>query len=176
MRVGHINLSRPGESDSREFIALVEALHCEGIEQHLVIRDRSIARKLVPLDGVSIAPMAHTAVTASCLVPAVDIAHIHDASAAQAGLILTLTRSIPYVLSHRGSLPNGRNPLAHAVYRRAACVVCSDHADIDILRHFEPSVRLAVIEEVGSASAARDLVRVYQNSQRIPMAGSNGIQ
>ncbi len=176
MRVGHVNLSKAGEHNSSNFVALVEALHRDGIEQHLILRDRSIARQLMPLDGVSIGPVVHTAVTASCLVPAVDIVHIHDTSAGQAGLILTLTRSIPYVLTHRGNLPNGRNPLTHAVYRRAACVVCSDHADIDILRHYEPGMRLAVIEDCGGARAAHDLVRVYQNSQRIPIAGSNGIQ
>ena len=175
MRVGHINLSRLERGDSCDFIALVKALHREGIEQYLVLRDRSIANRLMPLDGVSISPFVHTAVTASCLVPAVDIAHVHDASAGQVGLILTLTRSIPYVLTHAGHLPKGRNPLTHAVYRRAACVVCSDHADIDILRHFEPGVRLAIIGD-GGASAAHDLLRVYQNSQRIPIAGSNGIQ
>ena len=176
MLVGHVNLSRPGEGDSSAFVALIEALHCEGIEQHLVLRDRSIAQQLMPLDGVSIGPFVHTAVTASCLVPAVDIVHVHDPSAAQAGLILTLTRSTPYVLTHRGSVPNGRNPLTHAIYRRAACIVCSDHADVDILRHFEPGLRLAIVSGVEGARAAREIVRVYQNSQRIPIAGSNGIQ
>lgn len=176
MRVGHVNLARFDDGKGDEFVALVEALHCEGIEQHLVIRDRSIARLLMPLDGVSIGPIVHTAITASCLVPSVDIAHVHDASAGQAGLILTLTRSIPYVLTYRGGLPNRNNPLAHAIYRRAACVVCTDHADIDILRHFEPAARLALIDESGGTAAALDLVRIYQNSQRMPIAGSNGIQ
>ncbi len=176
MRVGHVSLSRPGEGDASAFIALVEALHCERIDQHLVVRDRSIAHQLMSLEGISIGPIVHTAVTASCLVPAVDVAHVHDASAGQAGLILTLTRSIPYVLTHRGRLPNGCNPLTHAVYRRAACVVCADHADLDILRHFDAEVRLAIINEREGARAVHDLVRVYQNSQRTPMAGSNGIQ
>ncbi len=176
MRIGHVYLSRPGEGDASAFIALIEALHCEGIDQHVVVRDRSIAHQLMPLEGISIGPTVHTAVTASCLVPAVDVAHAHDASAGQAGLILTLTRSIPYVLTHRGRLPNGRNPLTHAIYRRAACVVCTDHADLDILRHFEPEVRLAIMGERDGARAVNDLVRVYQNSQRIPIAGSNGIQ
>lgn len=176
MRVGHINLARPGDGRIAEFISLVEALHCEGIEQHIVVRDRSIFKRLVPLQGVSIGPVAHSAVTASCLVPKVDIAHIHDPAAGQAGLLLTLTRSIPYVLTHSGSLPNGRTPLARAVYRRAACIVCPEHADLDVLRHFEPGLHVAVIQATDQPISARDYVQVYQNSQRMPIAGNNGIQ
>ena len=176
MRVGHINLAKAGDRRNLEFISLVEALRCEGVEQHLVVRDRSIVERLMPLQGISIGPVAHSAVTASCLVPAVDIAHIHDPAAGQAGLLLTLTRSIPYVLTHLGSLPNGRNPLAHAIYRRAACILCPDHADLDLLRHFEPGLQLVVIQATDQPIAARDYVQVYQNSQRMPIAGNNGIQ
>ncbi|MDJ0750871.1 MAG: glycosyltransferase [Woeseiaceae bacterium] len=176
VRVGHVNLAKPGSRNSSRFVGIVEALNCEGLEQHLVLRDRSIARQLMPLGGVSIGPVAHTAVTASCLVPSVDVAHVHDPAAGQAGLILTLTRSIPYVLTHRGELPNGRHPLVHAVYRRAAYVICPDHADVDLLHHFEPGLRVAVIQETREPAAIHHLVRVYQNSQRIPMAGNNGIQ
>ena len=176
MRVGHINLARPGDGRIPEFISLVEALHCEGIEQHLVVRDRWIIKHLMPLQGIKFGPVAHSAVTASCLIPKVDIAHIHDPAAGQAGLLLTLTRSIPYVLTHSGSLPKGRTPLAHAVYRRAACIICPEHADLDVLRHFEPGLQLAVILTTDQPIAASDYVKVYQNSQRMPIAGNNGIQ
>ncbi|MDJ0710444.1 MAG: hypothetical protein QNJ14_08645 [Woeseiaceae bacterium] len=174
--MGHVNLARPGDSYGESFVDLVQALHCEGLEQHLVLRDRAIVERLVPLDGVSISPVVHTAVTASCLVPSVDITHVHDLAAGQAGLILTLTRSIPYVLTHAGEVPNRRNPLAHAIYRRAACVICADHADIDLLRHFEPGMRIAIVQQTGQHAAIHELVRVYQNSQRMPIAGNNGIQ
>ena len=176
VRVGHVNLASVGDDRSQEFVRLVEALQRAGIEQHLVLRNRSVIRRMTRLDRVSAGPAVHSAITASCLVPSVDVAHIHDPTFGQAGLLLALTRSIPYVLTHRGDLPGGRNPILRAIYRRAASVVCTDHADLDLLRHFEPGLVLAVIPDPGQPSAVHDLIRVYQNSQRTPIAGSNGIQ
>ena len=176
VRVGHVYLAKAGDGSNIEFVRLVEALQREGIEQHLVMRDRSLIGQMTQLDGVSAGPAVHSAITASCLVPPVDVAHIHDPTHGQAGLLLTLTRSIPYVLTHRGNLPNGRNPVLRAIYRRAASVVCADHADIDLLRHFEPGLVLAVIQDSDRPAAIRDMIRVYQNSQRMPMAGNNGSQ
>ena len=158
------------------FVSLVESLQNAGIAQYVLVRNVTLAKRLDAVDGVVVGPVVRSAVTACCLMPKVDIAHIHGPAAAQAGLLLTLTRSIPYLLSYTGSVPNGRNPLAQAVYRRALCVICRDDGEASILRHFNPSLRVEILPDMHRQSSADEYLRLYQNSQRTPMAGSNGIQ
>ncbi len=176
MRVGHINLETSFNGTGEHFVSLVESLREAGVEQYVLVRNVTLAKRLDAVAGVTVGPVVRSPVTACCLMPRVDIVHIHDAAATQAGLLLTLTRSIPYVLNHAGAPPGNRNPLTHAVYRRALRVLCRDDGDASILRHYDPSLRLEIVPDMHRRSAADDYVRVYQNSQRIPMAGNNGIQ
>ncbi len=176
MLVGHINLATSFNGMGEHFVSLAESLREAGVEQYVLVRNVTLAKRLDAVDGITVGPVVRSAVTAYCLMPRVDIAHVHDPAAAQAGLLLTLTRSIPYILSHSGNLPGRGNPLLHAVYRRALCVLCRDDGDASILRHFEPSLRLRVVPDMHRRDAADDYLRIYQNSQRMPMAGSNGIQ
>ncbi len=175
MHIGHINLSASLDETSEHFIVLVEMLQSQGQHQHLVVGNPELARRLRRLDRVAVAPVVRSPVSAFCLTPSLDVVHIHDPEAGQAGLLLTLTRSIPFVLTHRGALP-GRNPLTQAIYRRASLVVCLDDSDQALLRHYDPSISVAVLPDITHAGSASDHLRIYQNSQRIPMAGSSGSQ
>lgn len=176
MLVGHINLATSFNGTGEHFVSLAEALHDAGVAQYVLVRNVTMAKRLDAVSGITVGPTVRSAVSAYCLMPRVDVVHVHDAAAAQAGLLLTLTRSIPYILSHSGALPGGGNPLVQAVYRRALCVLCRDDSDASILRHFEPSLRLCIVPDMQRQSAADDYLRIYQNSQRMPMAGNNGIQ
>lgn len=176
MRVGHINLCRSCNGIGEHFVSLVEAVQRRGIEQHVLLRNTTLAKRLDPVDGVTVGPVVRSPVMAYCLMPAVDLVHSHDVVAGQAGLLLTLTRSIPYLLTHRGELAGRRNPLTASIYRRAACVICADASDAALLRHFEPAVRVSVIPDLVRPGSAAAHLRLYQNSQSTPMAGNKGIQ
>ena len=56
--------------------------------------------------------------------PAVDLVHLHDKKAINAGVLLSLTRSVPYVLTHRQFSMPGKNPIQCLQYRRSERVVC----------------------------------------------------
>jgi len=176
MLIGHLNLDAAMNDTGERFVNLVRGLSVLGIRQFVLLRDRSLASRLEGLAGIEVGPAVQSAVTAFCLVPNLDLAHIHDPAAAQAGLLLTLTRSIPYVLSHRRDDPLVPGPLKLAVYRRAAHVICHDDADASILRHFDPSLRIAIVPDLAGGSAASSLLEIYQNSQRTPIAGNSGSQ
>ena len=173
--VGHINLARsPGETN-KYFVGLVEGLIDEGIAQHVLVRDRTLAERLDAPDGVTVGPIVSSAVSAFCLMPNCDLVHIHDVPSAQAGLLLTLTRSIPFVMTQGDTLP-GNGPIVQAIYKRAARIICRDASDAALLQHCEPSLNITIIPDVFHSGSACEHLRVYQNSQRMPMAGSNGIQ
>lgn len=175
MRIGHINLARSFDGTSEHFVSLVEALQAARVRQYVLVRNVTLARRLSAIEGVEVGPVVRSAVTAYCLTPTVDFAHIHDAAAGQAGLLLTLTRSIPYVLSYDEAAINGY-PLTQAVYRRALCVICHDDSDASLVRHFDPTARTAIVPLMGRGDSADGFLRVYQNSQRMPIAGNSGIQ
>ena len=138
MRVGHINLAKTVNGAGEYFVNLVESLQDPDLQQYVIVRNVDLARRLDPIDRVTIGPAVSSAVMAYCLMPRLDVVHIHDPSDGQAGLLLTLTRSIPFVLTHRQKSPV-RNPLTRAVYRRASGIVYQPDADaakhLRIYRH-----------------------------------------
>ena len=175
VRLGHINLARSFNGSGEHLVGLVEALNKVGVEQHVLVRNEALAKRIAAVANVVVGPLVRSAVTACCLKPPRDLVHIHDMAAGQAGLLLTLTRSIPYVLSHSPESLSQR-PLTQAVFRRARCVVCSDDSQASIVRHYDPSLRIEIVTPMMYRKSAEEWLRVYQNSQSIPIAGSNGIQ
>lgn len=175
MLIGHINLAAATAETCEPFISLVEALRQSGIRQHVLVRDPALARRIAAIEGVEIGPVVHAPVLACCLMPRVDVAHAHEPVAGQAGLLLALTRSIPYVLTHCGVVPAG-HALSRAIYRRASRVICQDDSELAILRHWLPGLDAEIVAGIDRRNPAASHVRLYQNSQRIPIAGNNGIQ
>lgn len=176
MYIGHINLAPAFDSATARFILLVEALRDAGMEQHVLVRDASLATRLAAVDRVTVGPVVHSPVVACCLLPRVDVAHAHDPAGGRAGLLLALTRSIPYVLTHRGSVATSVSPLLQSVYRRAFRVLCQDDAEVAVLRHWLPGIAADVVPELERHETAARHAGVYQNSQSTPIAGNNGIQ
>ena len=176
MQIGHINLCKSLNGTGEHFVSLVESLQREGIEQHVLVRNKMLAKRLGTVDGVVVGPIVGSAVSAYCLMPRLDVVHIHDSDAGQAGLLLTLTRSMPFVLTHRRSVPISWNPLTQAVYRRAASIICMDDSDMAVLRHYDPLLSIHVVPDIKRSGSAIGHLRVYQNSQSTPIAGNSGIQ
>lgn len=176
MHVGHIYLARTFNGTAKHFVSLVEALKREGLQQYVLVRNDKLAKRLDLVEDVVVGPIVHSAVTACCLMPHLDLVHVHDGAAGQAGLLLTLTRSIPFVLTHREPAAINNDPITHAVYKRATGIICLDDSDIALLRHYDPTLRLHVVPDPGRFDSASEHLRIYQNSQRTPIAGSSGIQ
>lgn len=128
MYIGHINLAKSFNGAGEHFGKLIEALQELDVQQYVLVRNIELAKRLDLVDNVTVGPAVRSAVTAYCLMPTVDVVHIHDPSDGQSGLLLTLTRSIPFVLTHRDESP-GNGPLAKTVYRRAAGIVYRGDAD-----------------------------------------------
>lgn len=176
LTIGHINLIQSFDQAAQEFVILVEGLQRKGIRQHVLVRNPELAKRLGAIDDVVVGPIVKSAVMAYCLMPQLDLVHIHDMAAGQAGLLLALTRSMPFVLTHHGDFEGGTGAIAQAIYRRASRIICADDSEVSILRHLEPTLRLAIIADVEQSVVADAHLRVYQNSQRMPIAGNNGIQ
>ena len=113
------------------FARLVEDLDRLAVEQHVLVGDIAIARRLDSRPYVTVGPVVSSPVMAYCLMPAVDLVHAHDQKGGQAALLLTLTRSMPYVLSPAAG--NGRDPLQRSITGRARRLIEADELSADRL-------------------------------------------
>jgi hypothetical protein len=127
VKIGHIFLSTASAGATTEFASLVEALDRLAVEQHALVASAALARRLQRYPYVTVGPVVRSPVMAFCLMPDVDLVHIHDERSGQAGLLLTLTRSIPFVLTGQDSSPDTRNPLKRSIVHRAQSLI--DPAD-----------------------------------------------
>lgn len=181
MKVGHINLARSFNGTGEHFVALVEALERQGISQHVIVRNQSMARRVAVYGNVTIGPVTSSPVVALCMMPQVDVVHAHNERSAQAGLVLTLTRSIPFVMSCRDISKRPGNPVQRSILNRAAGLICSNRAVAESLLPSAGSTPVDVIKDiaredgrdfdmVGNRAAAEHL-RVYRragDSWRVP--------
>ena len=117
--VGHINLNRSMDVAAEKFIRLVEVLDRAEVSQHVIVANEDLAKRVAIYPSVSMGPVTGSAVMAYCLMPRVDVVHAHGDQAGHAGLLLALTRSIPYVMtSDAGGSATG-NHAQRAVSRRS---------------------------------------------------------
>ena len=119
MKVGQIYLEKTSAVGARQFQILIESLDRLAIQQHVLVASADLARSLGCLPYVTVGPVVSTPVTAYCLMPDVDVAHVHDSKSGQSGLLLTLTRSIPYVMTRLETEQSSRNPITRSVHGRA---------------------------------------------------------
>lgn len=138
MYLGHINLAESFNGAGEHFVRLIESLQKYNVEQYVLVRNIALAKRLDLIDGVTVGPVVRSPVTAYCLMPHVDVVHIHDRSSWSAGLLLTLTKTIPFTLTRRVSLDTTKNPLYQAAVKRASGFIeendISVHAHVQIYR------------------------------------------
>jgi hypothetical protein len=181
VKVGHINLASSFNGTGEHFVALVEALQRQGIAQHVIVRNKSLARRLAVYDNVTIGPVTGSPVVALCLMPHVDVVHAHSEKSAQAGLLLTLTRSIPFVLTRRDAGKPSGNPVSRSILSRAASLICSDAKAASAVLAGVSKMPVDVIPDIAREAdndfdmvgnrAAAEHVRVYRravDARRVP--------
>ncbi|MDH3337854.1 MAG: glycosyltransferase [Gammaproteobacteria bacterium] len=123
MKIGHICLAPETDAAVVRFATLIEAFDRLTIEQHVLVTSVPLARRLQSRPYVTVGPVVRTAVMAYCLMPNVDLVHIHEERGEQAALLLRLTRSIPFVLTVGDRQDADLNPLSRAVRQRAARLI-----------------------------------------------------
>ena len=178
MYLGHINLERSMNGMGEHFVRLVEALDRQGLRQHVLVANAALGRRIAILENVQVGPIVHTVVMAYCLMPDVDVVHVHDAKSGPAGLVLRLTRSIPYVVTRREPAPPARNPVSRSVIGRAASIVCPTPeaeaavAEFDVPIDSVRDICHQTSDEISQNRVAAEHHRIYRravDSRRIPV-------
>lgn len=150
MKIGHICLAPPASEAGEKFAALVEAIARHDVEQHVLVANVALARRLANSKRVSVGPIVRTPVMAYCLMPNVEIAHVHENQSGQAGLLLALTRSIPFIITTNSGQSGDGNSLTRSILQRAA-------------------YKMKLSDAVPDDEAAREHLNIYQKTlTRIP--------
>jgi len=129
--IGHINLAESFNGAGEHFVGLLETLQQHAMQQYVLVRNIALAKRLDLIDNITVGPIVRSPITAYCLMPEVDVVHIHDRSGWPAGLLFTLTKSIPFVLTRQVSLATGKNPLNQAAYNRASGFIDENQIAVD---------------------------------------------
>ncbi len=178
MRIGHIDLSPHITVAEEQLVVLVEALTAHGIEQHVLVRNPFLAKRLSVCAEVTIGPIVGSPLSAYFLMPVVDLVHTHEGRAINAGVLLKLTRSIPYVLTHRQFSRPGNNPIKRSKYRGSEGIICPSEDITDAMLDYVTDVPVDTIgdarnvddeidAENGRISAERmaaEFLRVYRRT------------
>ena len=138
MKIGHICLSKGYGGSGNQLLMLAKALSNHDIEQHAVVRNPILAQRLSEHADISVGPLVKSPITAYGIMPSVDLAHLHDSKSLQSGLLLTLTRSIPYVLTQRSLARPRTHALVRSMYRRAKGIACVSEAVTKTMRQYCP--------------------------------------
>ena len=185
MRIGHIDLSAHIGVAEEQLVVLVEALSSHGVEQHILLRNPFLAKRLSVCGRVSVGPIVRSAMTACFLMPAVDLLHAHERKAVGAAMFLSLARSVPYILTYRQFSAPRNNPARRVQYRRAAAIVCPSDDITNAMHDYVSDKPLDTIGDacnvddaidaengrIRAAKMAAEYMRVYRrtlNSRSIP--------
>jgi hypothetical protein len=153
MRIGHIDLSPHITAAEEQLVVLIEALTAHSIEQHVLVRNPFLAKRLSVCAGVTVGPIVRSPLTAYFLMPAVDLVHTHESRAVNAGLLLKLTRSIPYILAYRQFIRPGNNPVKRSKFRNSEGIICPSE---DITNAMLEYVSDIPVDTVGDARNVDD--------------------
>jgi len=180
MYIGHICLAASTNGADVRLVNLIEALARQGIRQHVLVRNKSLARRVAIIDSVVIGPIVKAPVLAYCLMPNVQVVHVHCDSSASAGLLLTLTRSIPFVFTCRVESGSTKNPIKLSVLNRAAGLIFPDKkiAASYSIENYRVPIDIVADARYGNAMSeqtnnriAADHLKIYRrvaDSSRIP--------
>jgi glycosyltransferase involved in cell wall biosynthesis len=138
VKIGHINLDKKYGGSGHQLLMLAKALSKHDIEQHAVVRNPVLARRLSKTAGILVGPLVKSPVMAYGLMPHVDLVHIHDRKSLRSGLLLTLTRAIPYIVTHRSLTPPTGNGLVRSMYQRAEGIACVSEAVSRVMLDYCP--------------------------------------
>ncbi len=167
MRIGHIDLSAHISAAEEQLVVLVEALTAHGIEQHVLVRNPFLAKRLAVCSGVSVGPLARFSISGYCLTPGVDLVHTHDRKAINTGVLLNLTRSIPFVLTHRQCSTPGNSPITRSKYRRAAGIVCTSEKISMAMSDYAGDTPVATISDACNADNENDAANGRMSAERM---------
>jgi glycosyltransferase involved in cell wall biosynthesis len=154
MRIAHVNVAKNYRGGERQTELLMRELDARGIRQRLVGRRGSLLAKRIGEGGIEVREVAGHLPGVVRATRGVDLIHVHEGRSVYAAWVRHLISGTPYVATRRVNNPIGDHRMAHRAYRAAARVVAVAPQVADVVRDFDPDVKLSVILSSSSGLVA----------------------
>lgn len=154
--IAHVNVTRGYRGGERQTELLVRGLLDSGIRQVLVARrDEPLAGRLSG-SGIATRNVSGNPLSVAMATGGVDLIHVHEGRSIYGAYLRSLMTATPYIATRRVDNPIGTHWLAHRAYRGAARVAAVAPQIADIVRGYDPSIRVEVIHSSSSGLAVDD--------------------
>ena len=145
MLIAHVNVARNYRGGERQTELLMRELHARGVRQRLVTRRGSLlADRLVDV-GIEVREVSGHLPGVAGATRGVDLIHVHEGRSVYAAYLRHLLSGTPFVATRRVNNPIRDHRFSHLAYRAAARVVAVAPQVADVVRDFDPRVKLSVI-------------------------------
>ncbi|MHA7855546.1 glycosyltransferase family 4 protein [Marinobacter shengliensis] len=143
MHICHVNLASGFAGGERQTVNLIRYLAAQGCEQTLVAKPGNPMIDEVSSLPVKVRTTPHFIAGHSR--GTWDLIHCHDGKAVYWGLLESLLRKTPYIVTRRVENPLKNKKATRAAYGRAEAVVCLSRAVRDAVRRLLPEADCPVI-------------------------------
>jgi len=166
IRVAHVNVAKSYRGGERQTELLIRELAKGGMTQRL------IARHGAPLIGrfgdvdIDLVAVSGNFLGVARAARGVDLIHVHEGRSIYGAYLRHMLSGTPYIATRRVDNPIKQHRIAHAAYRHAAFVVAVAPTVGEIVRAYDPAIRLRVVHS-GSSGLAVDARRSAEIRQSI---------
>lgn len=145
MLIAHVNVAKNYRGGERQTELLIDQLEARGVAQCLIARRHSPLAQRVAGKGVEVRAVSGHLPGVYRATSGVDLVHVHEGRSVYAAYLRWLRSRTPYIATRRVNNPIKNHRMAHRAYRAAARVVAVAPQVADVVREFDPEIRLGVI-------------------------------
>ena len=150
LKIAHVNVARGYRGGERQTELLIRALRGVDVEQVLVARRGSpLANRLV--DAAEVRPVSGSTLSVAGATADADLVHVHEGRSVYGAYLRWLLSRTPYVVTRRVNNPIRPHWFAHRAYQRAACVAAVAPQVAEVVRRYNPKIRVAVVHSSSSS-------------------------
>ncbi len=165
--IAHVNTARNYRGGERQTELLIRGLAACKARQILIARRGAPLAARIRALGVEVREVGGGPLSVVLAARGAGLLHVHEGRSVYAAYLRSLLTGTPYVITRRINNPIGTHWLAHRVYRRAACVAAVAPQVAEIVRAFDPEIRVRVIHS-GSSGFVVDAARAAAIRARFP--------
>jgi glycosyltransferase involved in cell wall biosynthesis len=145
MLIAHVNVAKDYRGGERQTELLMRELAALGIRQRLIARRGRMLARRIKENGFEVREVSGHLPGVVMATRGADLVHVHEGRSVYAAYLRHRMSRTPYVATRRVTNPIGDHYFAHRAYCAAARVVAIAPQVADVVRDFNPRVRLSVI-------------------------------
>lgn len=165
MLIAHINVAKDYRGGERQTELLMRELATLGVRQRLIARRGTMLARRIKDAGLEVREVSGHLQGVLMATRRADLIHVHEGRSVYAAYLRHRMSRTPYIATRRVTNSISDHYFAHRAYCAAARVVAITPQVAEVVREFDPNVKLNVILSSSSALESNpETVRAIRNS------------